>query len=581
MLYTKVDGLVFLVQRKHKASLRFLANKLGWPVSVVEQVARVLESEGIVSLHYPVTLIQSPNVVFRKAITTPELTEPKLRTRVLETYKMSVDQVPADVTIAEVEGEPRPLYRVVIPEVGPYTKIFFEHLKDEIAREIPIEVGEITDVVRSRALKRRFYETALKHVRERLPEMGEETDELLAGIMLHAMYGLGNIEILMADDWIEEVTVNGSRQPISIYHRKYGWLKTNLVLETEQEIFDYASQVGRRVGEQINLLHPILDAHLVTGDRVNATLFPISAAGNTITIRRFARNPWTITQFCSKELNTMSKEMAALLWMSVQYELNIMVAGGTASGKTSALNTLCALLPPYHRLLSIEDTRELALPSYLNWNWVPMTTRGPSEEGVGEVTMLDLLISALHMRPDRIIFGEIRKKREAETLFEAMHTGHSTYTTMHADTAQQVMRRLMEAPMEIAPVELESLHMVVVQYRDRRTNLRRTFEICEVVPGAEARPVDLSCIYRWRARKDAFEQINGPARIYDELNTHTGMTIKEIEADLADRKKILSWMVGRKTFSVEDVGTVMKAYYSDADRVLKVAEKGWPITKLA
>jgi flagellar protein FlaI len=130
----------------------------------------------------------------------------------------------------------------------------------------------------------------------------------------------------------------------------------------------------------------------------------------------------------------MTPDMAALLWQAMQYEMNVLVAGGTASGKTSALNGLVALVQPFQRILTIEDTRELMLPTY-QWNWIPMITRLPNPEGLGEVTMLDLLVNALRMRPDRIVMGEIRRKREAEVLFEAMHTGHSVYSTMHADTS--------------------------------------------------------------------------------------------------------------------------------------------------
>ena len=152
-----------------------------------------------------------------------------------------------------------------------------------------------------------------------------------------------------------------------------------------------------------------MDAHLKTGDRVNATLSPISSKGNTITIRKFAVRPWTITDFVKE--NTISYEAAALLWMAVQNELSIIIAGGTASGKTSMLNGIANFFPPNQRILSLEDTRELVLPKILHW--VPLETRLPNPEGKGGITMFDLVVNSLRMRPDRVLVGEIRKRAEA------------------------------------------------------------------------------------------------------------------------------------------------------------------------
>ena len=185
------------------------------------------------------------------------------------------------------------------------------------------------------------------------------------------------------------------------------------------------------MGKEITTLNPLMDAHLKTGDRVNATLFPISSKGNTITIRKFAVKPWTVTSLIKEK--TISYEGAALLWLAVQNEMSLLVTGGTASGKTSMLNMIANFFPPNQRIISIEDTRELMLPEILHW--VPMETRLPNPEGKGGVEMLDLIVNSLRMRPDRIIVGEIRRKREAEVLFEAMRTGHSVYGTLHANNA--------------------------------------------------------------------------------------------------------------------------------------------------
>ena len=157
---------------------------------------------------------------------------------------------------------------------------------------------------------------------------------------------------------------------------------------------------------------------------------PISVEGNTMTIRKFASKPWTVTDLINTQ--TISLDAASLIWMGIQYELSTLIAGGTATGKTSMLNAIANFFPPNQRIISIEDTREIQLPSFLHW--IPMVTRLPNPEGKGEVSMLDLLVNSLRMRPDRILVGEIRRKREAEVLFEAIHTGHSVYATVHANS---------------------------------------------------------------------------------------------------------------------------------------------------
>jgi flagellar protein FlaI len=251
-------------------------------------------------------------------------------------------------------------------------------------------------------------------------------------------------------------------------------------------------------------------------------------------------------------------------------EHHTFIANNMIVHNTSALNGIVALIPPFQRVISIEDTRELSLPSY-QWNWVPLATRLPNPEGTGEVKMLDLLINSLRMRPDRIVMGEIRRKQEAEVLFEAMHTGHSVYATMHADTAAQLIKRLIEPPIEVPASEVEDVHLMLVQYRDRRRNLRRTLEICEVIPGA-GRP-ELNYLYRWNARTDIFQTVKPPHRYSQQLNLHTGMTDKEINQDIQNKMKVLQWMTEQKLTEVEDVGRVMKTYYSNEQVVIQAAEK--------
>jgi len=555
------------LERKESASLDELAKELKWDVAGVEKVCKILERRGVVELKYPLNILEKPSVILKKPLERVGK-EARLVGELLESYRFVSDGVPSEVKVYKKKGEQRPSYYLLPPEIPPYTRLLLDSIRDEMGKLVSVNVNEIMDIAKNAEVKARFHEVGKKRIWEVLPKLDEGDAEVLAGVLLHETYGLGELELLMADDNLEEIAINNAQVPIAVYHKKHGWMESNLRMKSEDEIANYAMHIGRKAGRQISLLSPILDAHLVSGDRVYASLSPVSTKGNTITIRRFARNPWTITDLMSEKLSTISSEMAAMLWQAIHYEMNIIVAGGTASGKTSMLNILCSFIPAYQRVVTIEDTRELSLPSFV-WNWVPMLTRLPNPEGLGEISMLDLMLASLRMRPDRIIVGEIRRRREAEVLFEAMHTGHAVCSTMHADTTSQVLRRLMEPPIEIPMVELESLHLLVVQYRDRRSNIRRTLEISEIVPGVGGERLSVNHIYHWRPRGDVFEKVNEPMRIYESLNLHTGMTQKEIVEDLNERKAVLEWMLKGNVNTIDKVGEVMQRYYNEHDEFIK------------
>jgi len=295
-----------------------------------------------------------------------------------------------------------------------------------------------------------------------------------------------------------------------------------------------------------------MDAHLTTGDRVNATLSPISSKGNTLTIRKFSADPWTITKFIRD--NTISVDAAAFLWIAIQNELSVLVAGGTGSGKTSMLNVISNFFPPNQRILSIEDTRELILP--MNLHWVPMETRLPNPEGKGEITMLDLLVNALRMRPDRILVGEIRRQREAQVLLEAMHTGNSVYATLHANNADEVIVRLTNPPIDRPKPMIASMSLILVQSRNRRTGRRRTLQLAEVTSMGDAK-----ILWQLNVGEDRIEKINESDVVMERLKLYTGMTEEELRNDLRQKIKILNWMVKKNIDNVNQIGSVMARYY--------------------
>jgi len=569
---TVVDKLFESIKkRKNKAKFSELAHDLDINLKTVERLAKKLSKQGILKIIYPINVLQEPSVSIEEKREFAEKKPLPKDKKLLESYEITADFVKAKVNIWNIGEKDVPVYEVIMPKVESATKALLESLMNELAQKIPIAVEDITDPRKIVELKKVFFKKAEEAIKVEIPKSNEQQIKLLAGILLHKMYGLGEMELILSDNLLEEVAINGANQPISLYHKKHGWLESTQKPKSEEEIYNFASQIGRKVNREITSLNPIMDAHLLTGDRVAATLFPISTAGNTITIRRFARNPWTIIHFIDPEINCFSKEIAAFLWMAMQYELNILVAGGTASGKTSVLNSITSLIPAKQRIISIEDTREITLPDSLLRNWVALTSRNPNPEGQGAVTMLDLMVASLRMRPDRMIVGEVRKQKQAEAMFEAMHTGHAVYCTIHADTVAQVLRRLVEPPIKIPRAEVEALHLVLVQYRDRRRGIRRTLELAEVLSREDK--LDVNYLYRWIPRTDKFEKANESIRIIEELNLHTGMTPKEINQDLKEKEMILDWMLKNNIKDVNEVGQIMRIYYKTPNIIIDAAKK--------
>jgi archaeal flagellar protein FlaI len=572
---TQADTLLEAVKVGEEADLERIAKDASIDLKTAEGWIRRLSD--LVEVNYSLNVLKKPTIKRR---------EFKVQHRAniclniggkqLDKYDITANGVPAEITIQEVKGDIMKTYCISLPILGQATAALLNSTVKDLAGRVSTRTEEISDPRKVEEIKQKFKEEARKKILAELPVTESQAD-ILSGIALQRVYGLGDLELILGDDLIEEVCINAGGLPIIIYHRRHGWLKTNIVVQTEDDVFDYASQIGRRVGKDITNLNPLMDARLITGDRVMASMFPISSQGNTITIRKFAREPWTIVDFMGLTHHTISTEIGAFMWLCYQYELSVLVAGGTASGKTSMLNSLCAFIPPGQRVISIEDTREIQLPPHLKLNWIQLTTRNPNPDGLGGVTMLDLIVSSLRMRPDRIIVGEIRDRSEAEVLFEAMHTGHSVYSTMHADTCQHVRRRVTEPPIGIPEAELESLQVILTQYRDRLHGIRRTFEVAEILPGTTERRLELKYLYRWRVKTDSFESIDRSSRVFNDLNLYTGMSVKEIELDMREKKQILDWLIETKTNRMDDIGRVMNMYYTQKDDLLTLVKAKKPI----
>ncbi|RKX45846.1 MAG: secretion system protein, partial [Thermotogae bacterium] len=341
----------------------------------------------------------------------------------LPTYygeEVKVLDVYGNVRILRVKGEPIPIYEIRLPKLSEEEEKLVRIVRDRAIAEIQIDPESIPDPEE----RRRIFGRAVKNImRELAPAISEARMDILVNLVVQNMIGYGKLDPLVRDDNLEEVMVIGTRKPVYVWHRKFYMCKTNIAFDDEREILNIIERIARQVGRRIDQQTPLLDARLPDGSRVNATIRPISLDGPTLTIRKFKKDPLTIIDLL--KYGTFNLEIASLLWVFVDglgvKPANVLVAGGTGSGKTTTLNALAMFIPPSERVISIEDTAELQLPIE---HWVRLETRPPNIEGRGEITMDDLVKNTLRMRPDRIIVGEVRGP-EARTMFTAMNTGHN------------------------------------------------------------------------------------------------------------------------------------------------------------
>jgi flagellar protein FlaI len=510
--------------------------------------------------HHPHHVSQNPVHHELKA-----LHQNKPQRELIESYHLEADG--AKVEAKMMKDALGIKYELHIPEISPPTKALMNEIRNELVSLTSISMKELTDPNAFDSIKNRFIADAIKMIRAKLPGVEANVEKFLIGQLIQEMLGLGKIEFLVKDPALEEIVIPSSTEPIRVYSKKYGWLETNIKIDKEEDIINYSNIIARRVGKQITVLNPLLDAHLITGDRINAVLYPINTKGSTITIRKFARDPFTIVDMITNK--TCDLNTAALIWLAVEYEMNVLFSGGTGSGKTSFLNACMPFVPPNHRIISIEDTRELMLPEFLYWT--PLVTRTPNSEGKGEVSMLDLLVNSLRMRPDRIILGEMRREAEARVLFEAMHTGHSVYATVHADTAQETIARLVNPPLNVPANLLKAINLNVVMFRDRKKGIRRVLQIAEVQMEKENAKANI--IYRWIPDADKIVKHSESTRFFEEIGRNTGMQMTEIEEELENKKKILSWLIKNNIRSVKEMGKVMNIYYKNKTYLNEIINK--------
>lgn len=378
--------------------------------------------------------------------------------------------------------------------------------------------------------------------------------------------GLDETEPLLRDYFVEDIECNGANTPVYIVHRVYRGLKTNLVFKKIQNLSGFVEKLAQRCGRYISYAKPILDGSLPDGSRVNATYTTdITSKGPTFTIRKFTKTPWTPPQLIS--FNTLSPEMLAYLWLLIEYKMNILIAGGTSSGKTTLLNAIGFFIPPEARVVSIEDTRELNLPRE---NWLPSVARGATGTGnVGEIDLFALLKSSFRQNPDYVIVGEVRGK-EAYVLFQGMASGHSSISTMHGDSVDTIIKRLETPPIELSPTLLNVLDCVCIMTHAtvERHETRRLKEIVELIDVNDKGVALTNTPFVWDPAKDQFF-FKSNSKNFEKIMKRNGLKRHELELEFRRRVQLVYRLYQKKIFSFEKVHEIVNRYYKKPQEVLR------------
>jgi flagellar protein FlaI len=323
----------------------------------------------------------------------------------------------------------------------------------------------------------RTEETLAESFHRQLPGIIDEHQEVLVDInqvsLRKIMYylerdliGYGRIDGLICDPYIEDISCVGVNKPVFLWHRKYEGAKTNIIYTDEEELNDFITRIVHRQGKHVSIAHPIVDLTLPGKHRM-AVAFgkETTPAGSSFTIRKFREDPITIVDLIMNE--TVDESIAAYLWMLMENKMSVMVVGPTGAGKTTALNAIACLVRPDFKMISVEEVSEINLPQE---NWVSTIARpGFGSNNEGEVTLYDLIKSAVRHRPALILVGEVRGE-EAYVLFQALATGHGGMCTMHAEDVETVIQRLTQPPMNIPVGILPLMNCVIVVKQVKPTN---------------------------------------------------------------------------------------------------------------
>jgi len=385
------------------------------------------------------------------------------------------------------------------------------------------------------------------------------------------LLGYGPIDPLMRDPNIEDISCDGAGKPIYVWHKKYESLPTNIIFNDAEHLNDFIMRLAHKAGKHVSIAFPVLDAMLPEKHRLAATFgTEVSPRGPTFTIRKFREKPLSPTELIKS--GVIDETFAAYIWYMVEKRKTFMIAGGTGAGKTTLLNAFSLFIRPGMKIVTVEDTPELNLP---HENWVQLSTRVSYAivgQKTSEITLYDLVKISLRYRPDYIIVGEVRGE-EAFVLFQAMATGHGGLSTIHAETLDYAIKRLMSPPMNIPPayMKLMNIFMHIQRVVKPKTPTRFKIERRVTIAQEVANYNDYRTVMKWNPLKDRHEMFFKNSVLIKELAKQASLTVEDVVDDIQKRAVFLRWLIARNILDVWEVARYIFKYSFDPYNTYKMA----------
>jgi flagellar protein FlaI len=455
-------------------------------------------------------------------------------------------------------------------QLDPLERGVYNRILEILLAEIESPKHEILDP------RKFFAEEAKKIVDKYRISLGWLPDVSWYKILYHAerdLVGFGRIDPFMRDPNIEDISCDGVNKLVYIWHRNYESLETNVEFETDEGLDNMVVKLVHMAGKHVSSAFPIVDASLPGKHRLAVCYRrEVTPFGTAFTIRKFREDPFSIVDLIN--IGTYSEEMAAYFWMCLENRASIMVLGGTAAGKTTALNALGCLIKPGSKIITIEETAELNLSAE---NWVSLISRqsyGLGGSNVGEVSLFDLVKATLRHRPDVLIVGEVRGQ-EAYVLFQALATGHGGMCTMHAENIESAVKRLTQKPMDISPAYIPLMNVVLSIQRvhlikgTERKAYRRVMNINEVADYGDYRNT-----FKWNPAKDEQVSTLDKSVMLSTISEKVGQSKKDLLDEIGRRRDVLHWMRERNIRSYRDVAAIVAEYYARPKQIYEKVVAG-------
>ena len=486
---------------------------------------------------------------------------------------LATKSLPKGIKIVDKYPLYEPFAQVVIiqdPKTGEYKYILDELQLDPLERGIynrilEILLAEMESPKEEITDPRKFFAQEAKKIVDKYRiSLGWLPDVSWYKILYHAerdLVGFGKIDPLMRDPNLEDISCDGVNKPVYIWHRTFESLETNVEFENDEILDNMVVKLVHMAGKHVSSAFPIVDASLPGKHRLAVCYRrEITPFGTAFTIRKFRDDPYSIIDLIN--VDTFTEEMAAYLWICLENRASIMILGGTAAGKTTALNALACLIKPGSKIITIEETAELNLS---HENWVSLIARqsyGLGGNSIGEVALFDLVKTSMRHRPDVLIVGEVRGQ-EAYVLFQALATGHGGMCTMHAENLDSAVKRLTQKPMEISPAYIPLMNLVISVQRVHivkngiKKAYRRILSVNEIV-GYE----NYLNPFRWDPIKDEQIITIDKSALLSSFSKRLGITTQDLLDEMKRRSDVLHWMREQKIRSYKEVASIIAEYYA-------------------